>query len=260
MFLWQVTKEQYFTNMTNTKVDIMISVADDQFSSKTGFNLINILNDLGFETNYPLQQTSCGKEIYEMGDFQTAKDMGESVMKQFSGGYSVVCTSSSWVAYIKKIFPKLYFNTGYHIKNQEFCKRVYDITDFLVNVCGISFLSNVFPHKVVFLDNCQTLNDYNLYNEPRTLLRNTKELELVELPKDEQTTCCGLGSLNFASNFEAISTQLARQKVEAILATGADTVTSTDTACLLHLKSYTLKNKIPLNFVHIIDILASKNV
>ena len=254
----QLRNTQSISTMNNTKVDILISTADDQFSAQTGFNLIKILNDLGIETNYPMQQTSCGKEHYEAGDYDNAKLLGERLFKQFSGSNHVVCSSSAWVAYIRKAFPKLFFNSAYHIEYPVFCKKIHDITDFLVNFLNITCVNNAFPHKVVFLDNCHTLNDYGLHDEPRVLLRNTEGLELVELPDDVQHTCCGWGNMGFASDFEAISTELARRKVEAILATGADTVTSTDTACLLHLQSYTAKNKIPLNFVPIIDILASK--
>lgn len=237
----------------------MISTADDQFSAKTGFNLIKILNNLGIETNYPLQQTSCGKELYEIGDFAGAKTLGERLMKQFSGANRVVCSSSAWVAYIKTVFPKLFFNTAYHIEHQEFCEKIHDITDYLVNIIGTTCLNNEFPNKVVFMDNCQTINDYGIYNEPRTLLRNTAGLELLELPNEIAVQCCGFGNIGFASDFEAVSSALARKKVEAALNIGAEVITSTDTSCLLHLQSYINKNKLKLRCVHIIDILANKN-
>lgn len=245
--------------MSNTKLDIMVSTADDQFSPQTGFNLIKILNDLGFETNYPLQQTSCGKELYEAGDFAGAKSLGETVMKQFSGSIPIVCTSSSWVAFMRKVYPKLFYNTAFHIEHQSFCNKTHDITDFLVNECQTTCLNNVFPHKVLFMDNCQTLNDYGLSNEPRVLLRNTQGLELLELPETERDMCCGLASIGFASDFEPVSTSMARAKVEAAISLGAEVITSTDTACLIHLRSYINKNKLNLSCMHIIDILASKN-
>ncbi len=245
--------------MSKAKVDILISTTDDQFSPQTGFNLIKILNDLGIETNYPLQQTSCGKELYDLGDFGTAKDLGEKLMKQFSGSNPIVCSSSSWVAYIKTAFPKLFFNTAYHIENQEFLARVHDITDYLVNIAGVKSTGNVFPHKVAFMDNCQTLNNYGLHNEPRLLLQNTEGLELLEFPDFAKHTCCGMGSVAFSSDFEAVSTKLARHKIETALNMGAEVITSTDTACLLHLQSHINKSKINLRCMHIIDILASKN-
>ena len=246
--------------MNNTKVDIMVSTADDQFSAQTGFNLMQILKDMGFETNYPLQQTSCGKELYEIGDFAGAKKLGEKTMKEFSGRHTVVCTSSAWVAYMRRTFPKLFFNTAFHIEFQDFCKKIHDISDFLVNVCKVTHVEgSVFPHRVLFIDNCQTLNDYPLHDEPRLLLRNTQDLELVETPPDFEATCCGLGSLNFASNFEPASTELARRKVELAINAGAEVITSTDTACLLHIQSYINKKKINLRCMHIIDILANKS-
>ena len=250
---------QRISTMNNTKVDIMVSTADDQFSAKTAFNLIQILNEMGIETNYPLQQTSCGKELYETGDYNGAKELGEKTMRQFSGKQSVVCTSSAWVAYMRRVFPKMYFNTAFHIENQEFCKRIHDITDFLVNICGTTCVNNSFPHRVLFVDNCQTLNDYPLHDEPRVLLRNTQGLELVDTTPEFESTCCGFGSLSFASDFEPVSTELARRKVEFAINAEAEVITSTDTACLLHLQSYINRKKLDLQCVHIIDILASKN-
>lgn len=245
--------------MANTKVDIMVSCAVDQFSAQTGFNLIKLLNRLDIETNYPLQQTCCGKTAYFLGDFDGAKQLGEKMMKDFEGKNPVICTSSSCTAFIKKYFPKIFFNTACHHEFQIFCERICDISDFLVNRMQITEIgSAVFPHKVVFLDNCHTLNDYGIHDEPRILLQNVKGLELIEL-QDDNLACCGFGGGNFANEFEPISTDMARRKIENIQRSGATHVASTDMSCLLHLKSYCDKYKIEMHFHHIIDILAHQD-
>lgn len=237
----------------------MVSCAVDQFSAQTGFNLMKLLNQLGIETNYPIQQTCCGKTLYNLGDFDGAKQLGEKLMKDFEGKNPVVCTSSSCVAYIKKHFPKLFFNTACHHEYQTFCERICDISDFLVNRMSITKIETaVFPHKIVFLDNCHTINDYGIHDEPRILLQNVKGLKLFEIKDDN--SCCGFGAANFANEFEPISTEMARRKIDAIRNTGVNHVVSTDMNCLLHLKSYCDRQKIEMNFHHIIDILAHQNL
>ena len=68
-------------------------------------------------------------------------------------------------------------------------------------------------------------------------------------------TCCGFGG-TFAVKFEPISIGMADQKVNNALATGAEYIISTDLSCLMHIDGYISHKGLPLQTLHIADVLA----
>src|SRR5690606_10512159 len=90
--------------------------------------------------------------------------------------------------------------------------------------------------------------------QPRKLLQNVKGLELVEMAECE--TCCGFGG-TFAVKFESISIGMAQTKVQSALATGAQYIVTTDASCMMHMQGYIEKHSLPIQCLHIADVLAS---
>lgn len=236
------------------KVSVFIPCCVDQFAATTAFNLIDLLKSLKMEVNYPTEQTCCGRIAYHEGDKETAKQLAEMFMGHFDKADYIVGCSSSCTTYMKHCYSNLFHNSAFHNTYLPFINKIYDITEFIVNVLKIQSTGAVFPHKVAFIDDISTLNDGNIYYEPRTLLSNVEGLELIKL--DNELLSCGYNE-QFASTFEPISTELARRKVQNAIDKGAEYITSTDMGCLLHLQSYINKAKLPIKCKHIVDILAS---
>ena len=236
------------------KVSVFIPCCVDQFAATTAFNLIDLLKSLKMEVNYPTEQTCCGRIAYHEGDKETAKQLAEMFMGYFDKADYIVGCSSSCTTYMKHCYSNLFHNSAFHNTYLPFINKIYDITEFIVNVLKIQSTGAVFPHKVAFIDDISTLNDGNIYSEPRTLLSNVEGLELIKL--DNELLSCGYNE-QFASTFEPISTELARRKVQNAIDKGAEYITSTDMGCLLHLQSYINKAKLTIKCKHIVDILAS---
>lgn len=236
------------------KVSVFIPCCVDQFAATTAFNLIDLLKSLKMEVNYPTEQTCCGRIAYHEGDKETAKQLAEMFMGHFDKADYIVGCSSSCTTYMKHCYSNLFHNSAFHNTYLPFINKIYDITEFIVNVLKIQSTGAVFPHKVAFIDDISTLNDGNIYYEPRTLLSNVEGLELIKL--DNELISCGHNE-QFASTFEPISTELARRKVQDAIGKGVEYITSTDMGCLLHLQSYINKAKLTIKCKHIVDILAS---
>ena len=107
---------------------------------------------------------------------------------------------------------------------------------------------------MVYLDACQALNHCGIKEQPRKLLNMVAGLQLVEMACADE--CCGFGG-TFSVNAEPISVQMAAQKLQHIVNTGAQIIVSTDYACLLHLQSYIIKNQISLKVMHLADVLVA---
>jgi L-lactate dehydrogenase complex protein LldE len=98
------------------------------------------------------------------------------------------------------------------------------------------------------------LRELRLKQQPRQLLRQVKELTLVEM--DDQTSCCGFGG-TFAVKFPMISTAMGEAKCASALETGADFLVSNDSSCLMHLQGLLSRKKEKLKSIHLAEILAS---
>lgn len=246
----------------STTIGLLVPTSLDQFAPQSAMNAYQLLQNLGFTVYYPQEMASTGMELYNQGDYEGAKVLGETMIESFDKCRYIVSLSSATVVYIQQHFPKLFHNTTFHNDYRQFIDRCFDLTDFLANIANLSDIAiPEFPHKVTILDHCTTLRDYTslahpgikgLRNEPRQILSMVPGLQLVEMP--QQNVCCGYGG-SFANNFTTISDSLAQRKVDNALLAGAEVITSTEPACLLHLESYIKKRDIKLEIRMIGDFL-----
>jgi L-lactate dehydrogenase complex protein LldE len=236
------------------EVDLFIPCFIDQFYPETGFNMIKVLEKAGVKVHYNTNQTCCGQMAFNSGFWDEAKKLGEKFIEDFNTNRPIVGPSASCIGFIKNYYHELFYNTAYHNEYKVLQKNIFEITDFLVNVLKVTEFGSVFEHKVTFHDSCAALREYNLKDEPRTLLRKVKGLELVEMA--DTHTCCGFGG-TFAVKFEPISTAMAEQKVHHALDTGAEYIVSTDSSCLMHQNAYIKKNNLPIKVAHVVDVLAA---
>lgn len=236
------------------KVEAFIPCFIDQFYPETGHNMIKLLNKLGLEVNYNPNQTCCGQMAFNSGFWDEAKELGEKFIKDFHGTNYVVSPSASCSGMVKKQYPKLFHNSSLHNESKNLQKRIFEISDFLVNVVKKTDVGAEFNHSVTYHESCASKREYGLTNEPRLLLSKVKGLQFIEMP--EADSCCGFGG-TFSVKFEGVSSAMAQQKVERALSTGAEYLVSTDASCLMHIDGYIQKHKLPLKCIHIVDILAA---
>ena len=236
------------------EVDIFIPCFIDQVYPEVGMNMVKILQKLDIEVHYNPQQTCCGQIAFNSGYWDEARSLGEKFMKDFSSGRIVVGPSASCIGMVKNYYPLLFHNSSRHNDLKELKGNMFEITDFLVNKMNVSNLGAQFNHKVTVHDACSAKREYGLTHEARTLLKQVKGLEIVEMKDSDE--CCGFGG-TFSVKHEAVSTAMAQQKVENALATEAEYIVSTESSCLLHQQSYINKHKLPIKTIHIVDILAS---
>lgn len=243
------------------KTALFVPCCVDQFAPQTAANALLLLRREGANPHCEPEATCCGKALYNGGDREGAKQLGERMMELFGGYTHIVMCGSGCAAYIKRNFEALFRNTTYHNEHHAFTERCYDLCDFLVNVLHYRPHDIRFAHRVAVLDHCGTRSDYisaahprqrGLHDEPRQLLAAVEGLELVE--PEWGDVCCGYGG-TFAQHYTLISDDLAKRKVEAALAVGAEYIVSTETSCLLHLQSYIDKHGINLQCKYIGDIL-----
>ncbi len=237
------------------KVSLFIPCFIDQMYPDTAFNVVKILEKLQVDVSYNPEQTCCGQPAFNSGYWKEAKTLANKFMNDFQQDSVIVSPSASCTGFIRNNYTKLFSDNDPELqKVEKLKKRIFELSDFLVNHLKVDDFGAVFPHKVTFHDSCAGLREYGIKSEPRQLLSKIKGLELIEMQDTE--TCCGFGG-TFVAKFKVVSSAMTEQKVENALATGAEYIVSTESSCLLNIESYIIKQKLPIKPIHLADILAS---
>jgi L-lactate dehydrogenase complex protein LldE len=155
---------------------------------------------------------------------------------------------------VRNYYSKLFDNSASHNKVKELRKRVYEFSEFLVNILKIENFGAQLNGSATYHDSCAGLRECNIKQEPRKLLSHVSGLSILEM--NDVETCCGFGG-TFSVKYEPISIAMGEQKVDNALATGAEYIISTDHSCLMHLDGYIKNNNYNLKTMHIADVLAS---
>ena len=236
-------------------IQLFIPCYIDQLYPETGFNTIKILEKAGCNVLYNPKQTCCGQPAFNSGYWKETAQLAEKFLNDFRPDLPVVSPSGSCSGFIIHHYQKVLADRPdlleQHLKMKD---KIYELSDFLVNILKVTDLGSEFRHKVTFHDSCSALREYGIKDEPRILLSHVKGLELFEM--EESETCCGFGG-TFAVKNNAISSAMAEKKVLNALATNAEYIVSTEASCLLNINSYCAKNKLPIKGIHLADILAS---
>jgi len=236
------------------QVDLFIPCFVDQLFPQTAFNMVKVLEKAGCTVNYNPDQTCCGQPAFNAGFRDEAKDVCSKFLKDFSGTNYIVAPSASCVGFVKNYYMKMFENSSVHNDLKDLQKRIFEFSDFMVNVLKVEDIGAEFNAKATYHDSCAALRECKIKEEPRRLLSKVKGLQLMEM--EDVETCCGFGG-SFAVKFEPISIGMADQKVINAKNTGAECIISTDMSCLMHLDGY-IKNKgINLEVFHIADVLAA---
>jgi L-lactate dehydrogenase complex protein LldE len=236
------------------KIQLFIPCFVDQLFPDTAFNMIRILEKAGCTVQYNSEQTCCGQPAFNAGFQEDAKEVCLKFLKDFSGSDFIVSPSASCTGFVRNYYPELFKDSSFNNEVKSVGKRIYEFSDFLVNVLHKDNFNASLSGKATYHDSCAALRECKIKTEPRKLLSNVKGLDLVEM--DDVETCCGFGG-SFAVKFESISLAMADQKVNHALKTGAKYLISTDLSCLMHLDGYIRHKGLPLQTMHIADVLAS---
>ena len=236
------------------KVQLFIPCFVDQVYPQTAFNMVKVLEKAGCSVTYNPSQTCCGQPAFNAGFWDDAREVCSKFLKDFSTESYIVAPSASCVGFVRNYYGNLFENSSLLPTSKAIGAKIFELSDFLVNVLKITDFSASLEGKATYHDSCAGLRECKIKNEPRQLLANVKGLELTELQDVE--TCCGFGG-TFAVKFESISIGMAEQKVENALATEAQYLISTDLSCLMHLQGYINNKGYSLKTMHLADVLAN---
>jgi len=199
----------------------------DQFYPQIGVATAKLLERLGVPIVYPESQTCCGQPAFNSGYWEEAAKVTRQFCDAFDGHRWIVTPSGSCAAMCRVFFghvdpdPRV-IETG---------RRVFELTEFLVDMLGVTDVEATYPRKVTMHIGCHTRRELGVVEQPTTLLTSLREIDYREMPEVED--CCGFGG-TFSVKMPGLSLSMGTAKVDNIVASGADVVATPDISCMMH--------------------------
>ncbi|GAA3479451.1 (Fe-S)-binding protein [Streptomyces yanii] len=243
------------------RVALFLTCVNDALYPGTGRAVVTLLERLGVEVDFPAGQICCGQPQHNTGYRGAAEPLVRRTATAFAGYDHVVTLSGSCAAMVRDNYPRIGARAKAEGRGAELTEaaasladRVYELTEFLVDVLGVTDVGAYYPHTVMYHPSCHGLRMLGLGDRPRLLLEAVRGLTLVDLPGAEE--CCGFGG-TFSVKDAAVSAAMGEDKVHNALATGAEVLCGADNSCLMHLAGTLRRQDAPLRTVHLAEILAS---
>lgn len=242
--------------MRTVRVALFIPCYVDLINPEVGVSMVRVLRRLGVELIYPEGQTCCGQPAFNSGFFDEARTVARHFLEVFEKEHwdYVVCPSGSCATMVSHYYPFIFKGMSEERRSEDLGGRVREFSDFLVNVLGVKDLGARYEGRAVLHCGCHQRRELGALEEPRELLRGVEGLDLLGWENEE--LCCGFGG-TFAVKMPDISTAMADEKIEALVESGADTLVSGDSSCLMHLSGRLRREGHDTRVLHLAQILDS---
>jgi L-lactate dehydrogenase complex protein LldE len=239
------------------RVALFITCFNDTLFPETGRATVQLLERLGHEVDFPLEQTCCGQMHFNTGYTRDTMPLVRRFVKIFSSYEAVVSPSGSCVGMVRELYPmaaKLINDRQLLYEVEELAHKVFELSEFLVNKLKVIDVGAFYPHRVTYHPTCHSLRMLKVGDAPVRLLENVRGIDFVELPEKDE--CCGFGG-TFAVKNADTSVAILSDKLRHILDTEAEICTAGDNSCLMHIGGGLERLRTGVKTVHLAQILAS---
>lgn len=218
---------------------------------------VHLLERLGCRVSYPDRQTCCGQIMTNTGYFDEAIPTVRNYVESFDDYDYIVGPSGSCVGSVRHQHEMLARHAGDEPLAEDakaVASRSYELSEFLIDVLGVTDVGAYFPHRVTYHPTCHSIRVAKVGDRPLRLLRAVGGIELLDLPGAEQ--CCGFGG-TFSIKNPDVSIAMATDKARNVTSTGAEYLVAGDQACLMNIGGVLHRDHEPVRTIHLAEILAS---
>jgi L-lactate dehydrogenase complex protein LldE len=231
----------------------------DQFYPNVAISTLAVLEKLGCRVTYPMNQTCCGQPMANAGFERDTVGTTAHFIETFAAYDYVVCPSGSCVVHVKEHSPSV---AGMEKEQAELHDKIFEFSEFLTDILKIERIDGSFPHRIGYHSSCHGQRGLRLsssselnekpFSKAKKLLENLEGLTWVELRRTDE--CCGFGG-TFAVSEEALSVQMGKDRLEDHIEHQVEILTGGDMSCIMHLQGIAQRQKQPIQFKHIAEIL-----
>ena len=242
------------------RVALMVTCLNDALFPEAGKAVVSLLRRVGVDVEFPQAQTCCGQPMVNTGYLDEAVPVVRNFVDAFAGYDYVVTPSGSCAGSARHqhaLVARRSGDSGLATAVAEVAPRVLELTEFLVDVLGVTDVGASFPHTVTYHPTCHSLRMLGVGDRPLRLLREVRGIRLVDLPQAE--SCCGFGG-TFAVKNADTSIAMGSDKARHVVASGAEVLVAGDSSCLMHIGGLLSRQRSGIRVMHLAEVLAAGDV
>lgn len=216
-------------------------------------NSERLLNAAGYRVVHLAQTECCGALDLHSGNADRAMHFARASVRALakSGADAILSAASGCSAAMAEYGELLKSDPELSADAREVASKVNDLSSLLL--AKPEPARREFRCTVTYHDACHLAHGLGVREAPRKLLASIPGVTLIELA--ESDLCCGsAGSYNLTE--PEMSRQLARRKVDNILATGADYVVLANPGCEFQVAAEIRRRGAHTKVMHLADFLA----
>jgi Fe-S oxidoreductase len=237
------------------RVALFVTCLNDTMFPQTGQATVRLLRRLGVEVDFPSAQTCCGQMHVNSGYVPEAVPIVRTFVDAFSGYDAVVTPSGSCAASVRhqhQVVAQRSGDPGLVRDVEALSPRVYELSEFLVDVLDVVDVGAYFPHRVTLHPTCHSKRLLGVGDRPERLLRAVRGITMVDLPEADE--CCGFGG-TFALKNPDVSVAMGSDKARHVRETGAEVLVAGDNSCLMHINGLLTRQRAGVRVMHLAEIL-----
>ena len=234
------------------RASLMVTCLGDLFFPEVGVRIVRLLRRLGVTVEFPEGQTCCGLPLFNSGYHKEAAAVAARTLGLFRDAEHIVVASGSCAWMVKHEYAGLLRDPALKKDAGRVAGRTYELSQFLVKVLGKAEFSATLSGRVTYHDSCHLLRGLHESETPRAILKNTKGIELVELPGADE--CCGFGG-SFAVRLPEVSSQILVKKLKNVEATRAACVVACDAGCLMQMGGGLRRRGSRVSALHLAELI-----
>jgi len=170
----------------------------------------------------------CGHDLLLSGDLQGFLDLGKANISEFeNGGVKKLIVSCPECYYTLKVdYPRYFENWNMEIQH-------------ITELPGILNIGNKTgkmrpAQRATYHDSCRLGRYFKMFDGPRSLLRSTDGIELLEMENNrENSLCCGASPWMFCGS---VNKRIQDERLRQAIDTGANLLITSCPKCQIHLK------------------------
>ena len=239
------------------KVALMVTCVNDAMFPETGKSVVRLLRRLGVDVEFPDAQTCCAQPMVNTGYLDEAVPVVRTFVDAFAGYDAIVTPSGSCAGSARHQHSIVAGRSGDRALGEAVARtspKVHELSEFLIDVLGVTDVGAYFPHTVTYHPTCHSLRMLGVGDRPTRLLRAVRGLTLLELPAADE--CCGFGG-TFAVKNADTSIAMGVDKARHVRETGAEVMVAGDNSCLMHVGGVLSRQRSGVRVMHLAEILAA---
>ncbi|HMD71590.1 MAG TPA: heterodisulfide reductase-related iron-sulfur binding cluster [Bryobacteraceae bacterium] len=214
---------------------------------------VRVLQKNGCEVVVPSGQGCCGALHLHAGLREGARALARRNVDALLGGeYDAIITNAGGCGTTLKEYGELLADDpAYAARAREVAGRVRDVTEFLASI-ELNPAMKRLDAVVTYQDSCHLAHAQHIRSAPRRLLTSVPGVTLEELRGADE--CCGSAGIYNAVH-SGMAMRVLKSKMEAVNATGASIVASSNPGCMLQLQAGVRLHGTGQKVMHVVEIL-----